>query len=761
MRKFVKFNFCTALMMMLMFTVAMMQSSAVAVTYYQTNKSDVPIWSQASSKSSKRDVLPYGTVLRVTGSTVNSSNNLWYRLDNGNWVFSGNVTKHSHSYNNGGYCTGRNCGYEWPYTIYSASGTYQVTNTNGAKIWSRPYSNNSTHYRTSGYGSVLSVNARTTNREGNVWYRLTDGSWVFSGNIKQRFSITFNANGGSAAPATQYVLKDTSFTLTSQKPTRNGYVFKGWATSSTATTAKYFGGKSYKLSGNVSFYAVWDQKCSHSKYEGGYCTTCSYQWPYTVSSLSGTFQVTNADGAKIWSRPYSKRSTHLRTAKKGSVVTVVGKTTNKDGNLWYKLNDGNWVFSGNVKQRFTVKYNANGGKTPPSSQNFLSGQTLTLSSKKPARTGYVFKGWSSSASSTKVQYKAGASYAAKKSITLYAVWSKCKHLSCTDGYCSSCKTEVDMTISGMYTKVESVSSNTAALNYLKKNVGTVKKSGTIPGLKKAVTRKGMNGAVTTCDNMVPQGFTFAGDYLLISAYCACGKSHRSVIYVMDSDTRKYLTTLIVDDMCHVGGLAKSGNYLWVCDTGTNDKSEKILRGYDYSHIKAAVATGRSYYTLPSAVECTVAVSPSYMCSANGYLYVGKHYKENTTAKIYYYVFNNSLTDPEMKCKGSFTVDGVSKIQGISIRNNKMVITSSYGRRNYDTSKVYVYSDSSNFTTKNAIYNKPIKKFNFANMVEGCYIGQNNTYFLVESAAKEYRYSLNTRPLDKYVSFDNATIKTNK
>ncbi len=82
---------------------------------------------------------------------------------------------------------------------------------------------------------------------------------------------------------------------------------------------------------------------------------------------------------------------------------------------------------------YTVKYNANGGSGAPSNQTKTYGVTLTLSNTIPTRTSvddngtlteYTFKGWATSATSTSVAYKAGASYTANAAITLYAVWSK-------------------------------------------------------------------------------------------------------------------------------------------------------------------------------------------------------------------------------------------------------------------------------------------------------------------------------------------------
>lgn len=71
---------------------------------------------------------------------------------------------------------------------------------------------------------------------------------------------------------------------------------------------------------------------------------------------------------------------------------------------------------------YTVSYNANGGSGAPSSQTKTYGVNLTLSSAKPTRTNYNFKGWGTSASATTVSYAAGASYTANAAITLYAIW---------------------------------------------------------------------------------------------------------------------------------------------------------------------------------------------------------------------------------------------------------------------------------------------------------------------------------------------------
>lgn len=76
------------------------------------------------------------------------------------------------------------------------------------------------------------------------------------------------------------------------------------------------------------------------------------------------------------------------------------------------------------KPSYTVSYNANGGSGAPSSQTKWYGTTLALSSTKPTRAGYNFKGWSTSSTATSATYYEGhMSYTANASATLYAVWA--------------------------------------------------------------------------------------------------------------------------------------------------------------------------------------------------------------------------------------------------------------------------------------------------------------------------------------------------
>lgn len=80
------------------------------------------------------------------------------------------------------------------------------------------------------------------------------------------FELKYDANGGTGAPASQTrtaahpTVNQVTFTVRDQIPTKEGYTFKGWADSSTATTAQYQPGGTVDVKHADSpktVYAVW------------------------------------------------------------------------------------------------------------------------------------------------------------------------------------------------------------------------------------------------------------------------------------------------------------------------------------------------------------------------------------------------------------------------------------------------------------------------------------------------------------------------
>ena len=298
------------------------------------------------------------------------------------------------------------------------------------------------------------------------------------------YAVVYNANGGTGAPATQTKTYNVALTLSSQTPTRSGYVFQGWATSSSATSAQYSPGSSYTVNAGVTLYAVWASgntyyiayspnggsgaPASQTKYHDvpltlsstvptrtgytflgwattSYATTAQYQpgGTYTANAAAtlyavwtkATYTITyNANGGTGAPSPQTK--THGVNLTLSSVIptrsgyTFLGWATYQsatapqyyDGGL-YTVDAGATMYAVWTNRTYTISYNANGGTGAPASQTKAEDLYITLSSTVPTRSGYTFQGWATSSSSTTVQYQPGDRYTANASVTLYAVWS--------------------------------------------------------------------------------------------------------------------------------------------------------------------------------------------------------------------------------------------------------------------------------------------------------------------------------------------------
>lgn len=247
------------------------------------------------------------------------------------------------------------------------------------------------------------------------WYSpssyYSDSKASFSGSVSidplASYTISYNANGGSGAPSNQTKYYGTDITLSSTVPTRTGYNFKGWSTSSTATSATYSAGGKYTSNSNATLYAVWELKTYTVSYNanGGSGAPSNQTKSYGVDlTLSSTVPTRTGYTFQGWA-----------TSSTGSVAYAAGsKYTSNSAITLYAV----WEII-----VYTISYDANTGSGAPASQTKNHGATLTLSSTIPTKEGYEFIGWGTSASATAASYSAGGSFTGNANTTLYAIWS--------------------------------------------------------------------------------------------------------------------------------------------------------------------------------------------------------------------------------------------------------------------------------------------------------------------------------------------------
>ena len=82
-------------------------------------------------------------------------------------------------------------------------------------------------------------------------------SWTITVPALASYTINYDANGGSGAPSGQVKWYGESLTLSSTVPTRENYIFKGWATSQDGTV-QYDASSAYTSNSGATLYAVWE-----------------------------------------------------------------------------------------------------------------------------------------------------------------------------------------------------------------------------------------------------------------------------------------------------------------------------------------------------------------------------------------------------------------------------------------------------------------------------------------------------------------------
>lgn len=230
-----------------------------------------------------------------------------------------------------------------------------------------------------------------------------------------KYSITYDANGGTGVPATQTKEKGKALTLSTTKPTRKGYTFQGWATSASATKATYKAGASYKTDAKCTLYAVWKAN--------------SYKIAFNSNGGTGTMSTISATYGKKKTLSINKFTrkgyafANWNTKKDGSGKAyaneaIVKKLTSKKGKTVTLYAQWKPVI-------YTITYDLNKGKVKTANPSTYTIESATITLNNPTRKGYTFKGWY-----TSEEWKTKVTQIVKGStgnLKLYARWTANKY----------------------------------------------------------------------------------------------------------------------------------------------------------------------------------------------------------------------------------------------------------------------------------------------------------------------------------------------
>lgn len=332
----------------------------------------------------------------------------------------------------------------WRINSYTVTCEDRVGSSSGTKLGTKTASYN--------YGSSVSGASFGSNTSYDAYYTgyhytgssssiTVDGNeTVYRYFALNTWTVSYNANGGSGAPSSQTKTYDVNLTLSSTKPTRTGYDFLGWSTSSTATSATYSAGGTYSANAAATLYAVWRLKTYTVSYNanGGSGAPASQTKTYGVDlTLSSTVPTRTGYDFLGWA-----------TSNTATAATYSAGGT-------YTANEEATLYAVWRLKTYAVSYNANGHGTAPSGQTKTYGTALTLRAFISNQTGtgtkvnytitgnanggtwsgsngsasrtpkytYTQNKWNTKSDGTGTGYASKASYTANAAATLYAIWN--------------------------------------------------------------------------------------------------------------------------------------------------------------------------------------------------------------------------------------------------------------------------------------------------------------------------------------------------
>ena len=250
-----------------------------------------------------------------------------------------------------------------------------------------------------GPGQTLVFYAPCLDTLSTEWIYCANNAGVTGDIIAQTHTISFNANGGTGAPASQTKVYGSILTLTTSKPTRPGHQFLYWNTKSDGTGYTYQPGGQYGSDSDVVLYAIWRQLPVYT---------------ITYNANGGTNEPTN------------------QTKIQGTSVTLSTTIPTKSFIVTYDSNKGSVSpASKNVSCTFK-EWNT---KSNGSGDSYLPGATYSVDTDvtlyaiwvnnavgdlpAPSRDNCQFDSWTTELNGTTT---ISTAYVVQSNITIYAKW---------------------------------------------------------------------------------------------------------------------------------------------------------------------------------------------------------------------------------------------------------------------------------------------------------------------------------------------------
>ena len=232
-------------------------------------------------------------------------------------------------------------------------------------------------------------------------------------------NISYNANCSESVsvPAGATIKYDETYNVSSDAPTRKGYVFRGWFLEPTCgTSVTSICPKDKSLDHDIVLYAKWEEKNVIVSYVTNSNTTISDNTVRYTEKFNITSTIPEKKGYTFlgWNTKEDGTGINYKAGMalspseiyNDSHITLYAKWEEKNVTVSYVTNS-NTTISNN-----TVRY----------TENFMVTSTI------PEKKGYTFLGWNTKEDGTGTTYKAGETLNASRlgmdsKITLYAMYT--------------------------------------------------------------------------------------------------------------------------------------------------------------------------------------------------------------------------------------------------------------------------------------------------------------------------------------------------
>ena len=412
-------------------------------------------------------------------------------------------------------------------------------------------------------------------------------------NYKRVYHITYDANTGTNAPSEQLKYEDVNLTLTSDEPTKTGYVFLGWNESSSANTSQYAPGDTYTLNSDKVLYAVWRG--------GTHTVVFDYSTNGGTSVTESSAQVLTGENVAF---PTATRSGYTfegwsRTANSHEVLNSLTISGSDPATITLYA-----IFSKTLTGTFKY-YNDQTSTVTTKMYNNETDADINAPSALGTPNNYTFNGWSTSnVANPNSKVNAGASITLSADATYYASYNYT--VSATYVYYDT----------SSYTSI--VNTATAHMNYVGTNAGAT------PAVPNVGTPSGWTNRGWTTGTSSDSTVVVPGDITANATY----------YYTYSKNVR--VQKCVYNNSCSY--TAYTPAYLSSYNNGTVKTASINLGTTDNVSVNSTTGTFRGWSTSNTAnANIDVAKNAAAELSSDGTYYASYSYTVTATK----YVYNNT------------------------------------------------------------------------------------------------------------------------